>query len=181
MKGFDASFDKLLKIEGGYSDDARDLGGKTNWGITEKVAREHGYTGDMRALGLKQARAIYKSAYWDALNLDAVDALSPAVAHELFDTGVNMGVRMAALFLQRILNVFNRAGSDYEDVVMDGRVGDRTVHALRAILSRRGKLGETVLLRALNALQGARYIEITENRRENEAFVFGWFANRVSI
>lgn len=181
MKGFDAAFDKLLQIEGGYSDDARDRGGKTNWGITEAVARAHGYAGDMRRLPVAEARRIYRAQYWDALRLDEVDALSPAVAEELFDTGVNMGIAVAARFLQQALNVFNRAGEDYADVTADGLTGPKTIEALRTYLHRRKGLGETVLLRALNSLQGARYIDIAEKRQENEAFVFGWFANRVVI
>jgi hypothetical protein len=37
-----------------------------------------------------------------------------------------------------------------------------------------------VLLTALNCLQGARYIELTEGREADEAYLFGWAANRVS-
>jgi hypothetical protein len=48
-------------------------------------------------------------------------------------------------------------------------------------LKARGSQGEVVLLRMLNALQGARYIEITEERVQNEDFIYGWFLNRVVI
>ena len=49
----------------------------------------------------------------------------------------------------------------------------QTIDALRRLLAVRGAAGETVLLRALNSLQGARYIEIAEGRQANEGFVFG--------
>jgi hypothetical protein len=42
---------------------------------------------------------------------------------------------------------------------------------------RRG--GETVLLRALEALQGERYLRLAEKRPANEAFLYGWLANRI--
>ena len=39
--------------------------------------------------------------------------------------------------------------------------------------------GETVLLRALEALQGERYLRLAERRPANEAFLYGWLANRI--
>jgi hypothetical protein len=36
-----------------------------------------------------------------------------------------------------------------------------------------------VLLRALEALQGERYIRLAELRPANEAFLYGWLANRI--
>lgn len=178
---FDAAFQKIVMVEGGYSNHPSDTGGETQFGITKAVARANGYTGDMRDLPLETAKAIYRALYWDALRLTEIDALCPAVAHELFDTGVNMGVGVAAKFLQRALNVFNRMGADYADLIPDGALGPKTVAALKALLAKRGKNGELVLVRALNALQGARYIEISESRTENESFTFGWFLNRVSL
>ena len=47
---FDTAFTTLLKHEGGYSDHPADPGGKTRFGITEAVAHEVGYRGDMREL-----------------------------------------------------------------------------------------------------------------------------------
>jgi lysozyme family protein len=93
---FDASFHSVILLEGGYSDDPRDAGGKTCYGITEAVARANGYAGAMDKLPLDKARTIYKSQYWDTLNLDAIDALAPIVAAKLFDMAVNCGVGFAA-------------------------------------------------------------------------------------
>ncbi len=181
MSAFDEAFAEVLSVEGGYSDHQDDRGGKTNWGITEAVARANGYTGDMKDLTQTQARAIYKAQYWDTLRLDDVAALSWAVSVELFDTGVNMGVAVAGKFLQRALNALNRKGQDFPDLTVDGVVGPMTVANLRAYMSRRGAEGQKVLLRALNALQGTRYIEIAEGRPDNESFVYGWFAQRVEL
>jgi hypothetical protein len=36
-------------------------------------------------------------------------------------------------------------------------------------------------INSMNALQGARYIELTEQRTQNSAFTFGWFAQRVAL
>ena len=59
-------------------------------------------------------------------------------------------------------------------------VGPVTLHALEAFLAARGKkAGETVLMRALEALQGERYLRLAERRPANEAFLYGWLANRI--
>ncbi|AOW22715.1 MULTISPECIES: glycoside hydrolase family 108 protein [Sphingomonas] len=163
-----------LGIEGGYADDPADRGGKTQWGITEAVARADGYTGDMRALPKARALAIYRRLYWDRIGLDWIAAVDSAVACEVFDTGVNQGVAIAGRFLQRVLNVLNRAGRDYPDLVVDGVAGPATADALRALIRVRGREGRDALLAYLDALQGARYVEIAEARAANEAFTFGW-------
>jgi len=49
----------------------------------------------------------------------------------------------------------------------------------RSFVNKRKQQGETVILKALGCLQGARYIELAEKREQNEAFVIGWLANRV--
>src|SRR3546814_15941930 len=49
--------------EGRYSNHPADRGGETMWGITERVARRHGYTGPMRALPRAKAVAIYRQEY----------------------------------------------------------------------------------------------------------------------
>ena len=36
-----------------------------------------------------------------------------------------------------------------------------------------------MLLRALEALQGERYLRLAEKRPANEAFLYGWLANRI--
>jgi lysozyme family protein len=69
---------------------------------------------------------------------------------------------------------------DYPDLVPDGRIGTRTLAALDGFLEARGsKGGETVLLRALEALQGERYLSLAERRPANESFLYGWLANRI--
>jgi hypothetical protein len=55
-KIFEDLFHRLLLREGGYSDNAADSGGQTKYGITEEVARAHGYTGAMKDLPLSVAQ-----------------------------------------------------------------------------------------------------------------------------
>ena len=111
---FDAAFDKLIKHEGGYSEHAADPGGKTRYGITEAVAREAGYQGDMRDLPLDLAKQIYKDKYW-------VEALPPDVRYVVFDAAVNSGPAQAAKWLQRACGVID-----------DGVIGPQTIQAAQA-------------------------------------------------
>jgi lysozyme family protein len=176
----DDLIDALIEREGGYVNHAADKGGPTCFGITEAVARAHGYAGPMRQLPREDAAAIYKRLYWLRPAFDEVAKRTPKIAAELFDTGVNMGPAVAATFLQRALTALNRNGTDYADLVPDGRIGPVTLAALDAFLdARRSPGGETVLLRALEALQGERYLRLAERRPANEAFLYGWLANRV--
>lgn len=181
MSAFDAAFDHVLGVEGGFVDDPSDSGGATRYGVTERVARASGYTGDMRELPIETARAIAKKQYWDILSLDAIASLSHRVALELFDTGYNMGVSVAGRFLQRALNVLNDGGTRWPDLEVDGVVGPMTVHAFARLIQLRKDRGERAMLNALNAQQAVRYMEIAEARPKDEKFVFGWLDKRVSL
>ena len=172
--------DALIGREGGYVDHPADRGGATNFGITEAVARAHGYGGAMRNLPRRDAVAIYRRLYWLRPRFDQVATRSARLAAELFDTGANMGPAVAATFLQRALTALNRSGKDYPDLVPDGRIGTTTLAALDAFFEVRGQSSaETVLMRALEALQGERYLRLAERRPANEAFLYGWLANRI--
>ena len=179
MSFIESELNALLQREGGYVHDPNDRGGETNYGITVAVARANGFTGSMRDLPLSVAKDIYRKQYWTGPGYDKVAEVSPGIAAELFDTGVNMGPSVASKFLQRSLNALNRQGRDYPDLVVDGAVGPASVGALKAFITKRGDTGESVLLKALNCLQGARYIELAEGRKANEEFVFGWLNTRI--
>lgn len=171
--------DNVIGREGGYSNHPSDKGGPTMWGITERVARKHGYKGDMRALPRTTAVAIYRQEFAIDTGFAAVAQISEAVGEKLFDTGVNMGPAVATGFLQRALNALNRGARDYPDVLLDGRIGPQTLAALHGFLATRGAAGEAVLLKAIEALQGERYLALAESRPANEAFLYGWLANRI--
>lgn len=113
---FDDAFDAVLKHEGGYSNHAADPGGATRWGVTQAVARQEGYTGDMATYPLDHARGVYKRRYWDVMRLDEV---RPELRFDLFDAAVNSGVSAATRWAQRLLAVKD-----------DGIMGPATLQAL---------------------------------------------------
>lgn len=169
----------IIEREGGYVDDPNDSGGATCWGITEDVARRHGYTGVMKDLPRDLAFTIYSMSYWDKLKLDEIFNLSELVAEEMADTSVNMGTERAGEFLQRGLNALNCAAKYWPDLKVDGMVGSKTLHSLSEFLDIRGSQGEIVLHRTLNGLQLSFYVELVEKREKDETFFYGWVLNRV--
>lgn len=54
----DDLIDAVIDREGGYVHHPADRGGPTRWGITEAVARQRGWTGDMRGFPREEAAAI---------------------------------------------------------------------------------------------------------------------------
>lgn len=114
---FDHAFERLLGHEGGYSDHAADPGGKTKYGVTEAVARKHGYVGSMRDLSLPVAKRIARMDYWDAVR---ADEMPDAVRFDLFDAAYNSGPDRAIKWLQ------TAAGAS-----PDGKIGPKTLLAVR--------------------------------------------------
>ncbi|MCX4186786.1 glycoside hydrolase family 108 protein [Methylophaga sp. OBS4] len=175
----DRIIDDVLATEGGYVHDRHDSGGETNYGITIEVARENGYHGPMIDMPVSFARQIYTKRYINDPNFHLVLDYSEPIAAELIDTGINMGPHRASEFLQRWLNGFNLG--EHQDLFVDGRVGRITINALAAYLHKRGQEGERVLLTALNCTQGDRYLALTEARKKDRKFLYGWIRNRVSL
>ena len=110
---FDQAFTKLLGHEGGYSNNPTDPGGATMWGVTQKVARQHGYMGDMCDYPQEHAKKVYRQSYWDSCQ---ADKLPDVIRFDVFDGAVNSGVAQSVRWLQRSI------GAE-----ADGVVGPQTV------------------------------------------------------
>jgi lysozyme family protein len=108
---FDQAFEYVLDIEGKYSNDPKDPGGETMFGICK---RDHPSV-DIKNLTIAGAKAVYKKEYWDVVRCDLLP--SPMNVF-VFDCAVNQGTGTAAKLLQRVLGV-----------TADGKIGDGTIHA----------------------------------------------------
>lgn len=115
---FDAAFTRLLVREGEYSANPADPGGKTRYGVTEKVARAKGYVGDMRDLPIDFAKQVYYDDYWRACRCGE---LPLAIRFDVFDAAVNSGPARAIRWLQRAVHVRE-----------DGVIGPQTLAATQA-------------------------------------------------
>ena len=93
---FDIAFDRLVGFEGGYSNDPRDPGGETRFGVTKRSYP----TTDIKNLTIDQAKAIYRRDFWMILG----DA-DPAIKFQVFDFAVNGGMSASIRKLQAAIGV----------------------------------------------------------------------------
>jgi lysozyme family protein len=118
--------------EGGYSNDAADPGGPTNWGITIYDARAYwkasATAADVRAMPKSVAEDIYAAHYAKPLRYDDLPA---GVDYAVLDYGINSGIARSAKVLQRLV-----------DVGVDGAIGAATLAAV-------GKRDATALIGAI--------------------------------
>lgn len=178
-RSFNRSVNRLLGIEGGYTNHPDDRGGKTNFGITESLAEEYGFN-SVEDITEEDAREIYKEEFWDSNQLDEVAKLSEQVAFQIFEIAVNASSSTAIKFFQRSLNCFNNKGEIFSDIEVDGIVGDETIGAWVDFHNYRKAEGNKVMESALNSLQGAFYVHLTEEDDSYETFSYGWFLQRIT-
>ncbi len=187
MADYQKALALVLQHEGGYANDPVDRGGETYRGIARRVHPQWagwrrvdaqrgtpGFPAVLDRDGVLQ-RAVadfYRANYWAPIKGDQLD--DDAVAQELFDTAVNMGVRRAVRFFQEALNLLNRNQKNYADLTVDGWLGDKSLAALGAYL--KSDRNTHYLLKLLNALQAMHYIEIMRNDPTQERFTRGWLS-----
>lgn len=181
LEPFDKAFARTIGHEGRFCNNPLDSGGATCWGITERVARAHGYAAPMRDMPIGVAKRIYQEDYWDLLRLGDIATSMPKLACELFDAAVNCGAGTAARWLQRALNGLNLHERLYADIPEDGRIGRLTLMALAALLTSRGADAETALFRLVDGQQASYYLSLAISRSKDEEFLFGWVMNRVGV
>jgi lysozyme family protein len=117
---FNDCLTRLLKDEGGYSNDPSDSGGATNFGITiadyRKYINSSGTALDVRRMTVDEAKSIYKTKYWDALGCDQ---LPSGVDYTAFDYGVNSGLGRPRKALQKFKSL---TGTKLIDAINDERI-----------------------------------------------------------
>ncbi len=166
----------VFAAEGGYVNNPKDPGGETNMGITKKVAVSHGYTGPMKRLPKDLAASIYFEDYIRKPGYEPFVQLSPAIAEELVDTGVNTGPARPSRWLQVALNALNRDGRDYPALVVDGRVGKATISDYQSLQRVRGQAKACqMIIKLLDAQPAMHYVSLTHLK----TFTPGWIDNRI--
>lgn len=111
---FERAVEIVLSKEGVLSDDPRDNGGLTKYGISQKAYPSL----NIRALTRDDAIALYRRDYWQPVR---GDDLAWAFALPLFDCAVNQGVGRAIRMFQTALRL-----------TADGSFGPVTLKAAQA-------------------------------------------------
>jgi putative secretion activating protein len=162
MNRFNKFLNYIFKVEGGYTDDKNDRGGKTTWGITEEEARDFGYTGDMQNLTKDFAKNIYLKKYYLGNKLDKI--IDDRVALSIFDWAVNSGRRG----IKKAQIVANKFGSN---LTVDGIIGPKTVEAIN-------KINPETFLKEYHEIQRNFYKYLVSKDKTQQDFLTGWL-NRV--
>lgn len=185
MANFDEAYEVTMRAEGGYSCDPDDAGGETykgvarryhpnweGWMIIEAYRDSTTFEKDLANDSILQnlVKKFYKENYWNVNLLDEFD--SQLLAAEMFDTGVNMGTSRAGEFLQKGLNYLNKNELLYDDLVVDGRIGNKTMRALKLVIDGHE---EKLLYKILNVLQADHYLEYMGKSPTQEKYTRGWF------
>lgn len=168
--------------EGDYADHPADRGGATRYGVTESVAREFGYRGDMRAFPKHCdaehpvcADLIYTTKYIDRPGYRPMAGIDPAVFFEIYDSAVLHGPPRSSRWFQEAINEICAAG-----IAVDGKVGRQTVGAYQACQASMGRVALcTRMLDRLDAKQEAFFRAIVARRPSQKVFLRGWLNQRV--
>ena len=106
QENWDQCFEMVIRSEGGYVNDSRDPGGRTNLGVTQRAWES--YVGKpvdeafMRKLTPEVVKPFYKAMYWDKIKGDQLPA---GVDYAAYDLAVNSGAGRASKYLQEIAGV----------------------------------------------------------------------------
>lgn len=154
MAEFDPAVEYILREEGGYSNDPRDAGGETNFGISKRWHPDV----DVKNLTREQAVNLYFDKWvkhrWRELD-------DQRLADRVFSASVLIGPAMAIRCLQRALRAVE------EPVEEDGRLGPITVGACNSM---HAEIGEPLALVAAFRSEFAAHVR----QFKSETWGKGW-------
>lgn len=167
-ENFRKALEHTLRHEGVFSNHAWDPGGKTKYGVTERVweawkeeNRRHGMV-SIQDITPQMAEEVYYSEYWVSPGFHRVE--NPFVAMELFDTGVNCGTVTAIRCCQEAVNFLRKP--QWESIAVDGRLGPVTRGAIKRLVD------QGYVIDLLTAMNGEQYILYKKIGNQNAAR--GW-------
>jgi lysozyme family protein len=118
---FEKSFSLLIDFEGGYSNNPKDPGGETKFGISKRAYPNL----NIKNLTEDQAKEIYKKDYWDACRCAE---LPEFLKYSVFDYAVNSGPKKAVEVMQEILSEFG-----FPIGGVDGIIGPKTMAHIKLV------------------------------------------------
>jgi lysozyme family protein len=158
---FERAIKRVLEFEGGYSNDSKDAGGETKYGISKRSYPNL----DIRNLTVDGAKLIYYRDFWEPQLYG--DFESVELAEKVFDLAVNVGSSKAHLLLQRALRAVGNP------VKEDGVLGKITLAAVNSA-------DETALLAAIRSEAAGYYRSIVARNSSQNKFINGWLKRAYS-
>ena len=192
-KSFEESFNKLVKVEGIYSNFNLDPGGETIYGIARN--RNPEWEGWKYIDKIKENNPNYKSIlikdekliklckdfyyrhYWLKLRLEDINDKN--LRYEIFEMSINIGRTLTSYYLQRTVNLLNGFKHKIcENLVVDGIIGNKTISAINKIIEH--DKSAKFICNYLNIYQGYRYVKLMEKNKELKIYARGWI-KRVKV
>ena len=156
---FDDIIDIVIKHEGGYVNDPKDLGGETKYGITKRFY----HNVDIKNLTVEEAKQIYYDDYWVK---NKVPQMPDNLKHIYFDMCINQGKGTAVKVLQRAVN---SKGGDLE---VDGGLGPKTIEAINKYKPCDNRT---------RCYRLKHYYDLVNKKPEQEKFLFGWCRRALEV
>ncbi len=157
----------ILQNEGGFVDRKEDRGGRTNFGITQRVYDDFNLhrgqpVRDVKFIHESEVETIYYIRYWLPASCDKMPEPLDIL---VFDFAVNSGVGRASKMLQACVGV-----------TQDGKIGKNTITAIANKIMQMGI--DKVCFIYLEARKGF-FNGIVERDSSQKVFLKGWM-NRIA-
>jgi lysozyme family protein len=154
----------ILIFEGGFTDDPKDRGGRTNKGITQRVYDKYRQLktlslSDVAAIADDEVRDIYFNEFWLP---SQCDKMPDKIATVVFDSSVNNGQTRSIKTLQRAIGA-----------TVDGIIGKETLSKIQTIDS-------LAMAHDFLTTKENYYRAIVQNDPTQQKFLKGWL-RRVSF
>lgn len=161
---FYSTLPMVLRYEGGFVNNPKDKGGKTNMGVTQGFlntykSRASVHVSDPKDLTIGDVVKLYK-AEWDIYGYGKLDNRN--IMRLVYDFSVNSGPMHAIKYLQQALN------SRGCNLKVDGYIGEKTNRAVNGV-------DEGWLKTELQRLRAQHYDNIVDRNPEQKVFLKGWF------
>lgn len=192
---FTAACNRVVRIEGGHTNDASDHGGETIYGISLRFlvsegkidANHDGFAdfdldmdgdidgADIRLLTPDDARALYWRCFWQELQCESMPR---PLGEAMFDQAVNGGLKTARKLLQTALNacierLHLAQGMIPKPLVVDGAVGATTQGVFLWAL-KLPALGMPAIISEYRAAAATRYRLIVAHDPSQAKYLKGW-------
>ena len=181
MACFHKAYERAIPIEGIRSNHPRDIGGDTLYGVAKNY---HPITWAKLRDALRKGEDVYPiladfylEEFWNPFSGDHID--SQLIANEIFEAGVNCGIKTAVSWAQAAYNFFrNLRGRDSwpPALVTDGVIGPKTLEALNYVHERDY---DRAITARQNVIQALHYD--TRPLEYRDDFLLGWYNHRIDI
>ena len=176
---FNFAVNFVLQHEGGLTDNKKDAGGITNFGISLRFLKsaginincdEHIDENDVLALDKEKAKDIYRIFWWDKYRYESINDIR--IAAKIFDMSVNMGATQSHKITQKSINRYIP-----NPISVDGVMGGTTIASINQLCNSGASLA---LLSEIRRNCAYFYTSLIDDNQSLSVFNKGWLRRAAS-